>query len=130
MQTAKNVSLAHYTHSRSRDAPANLTCCEFCSVINLLSAPHHINGIGPRLVTNNFSRVRDLVDDIFLIDDDVAFDWTRSVSRAEGLIIGSTSGATVWGAAQVLNLPDRPSKKIVCFFYDSGERYLSVDGLF
>lgn len=95
-----------------------------------VSAPHHINGIGPGLITDNYTRVRDLVDGIFLIDDNVAFDWTRRVSWAEGLIIGPTSGATVWGAEQVWNLPDRPSKKIVCFFYDSGERYLSVDGLF
>ena len=94
------------------------------------SGSHKINGIGPGLITDNFKRVRDLVDDIFLIDDEVAFEWTRRVSRVEGLIIGPTSGATVWGAEQVLKRADRPSGKIVCFFYDSGERYLSVNDLF
>ncbi|MCV0424184.1 MAG: cysteine synthase family protein [Roseibium sp.] len=94
------------------------------------SAPHRINGIGPGLVTENFKRVSDLVDDILLIDDDTAFEWARIVSRAEGLIVGPTSGATVWGADQVRKSLDLADRKIVCFLYDSGERYLSMDGLF
>jgi len=94
------------------------------------SGSHRINGIGPGLITDNYKRVHDLVDDIYLIEDEVAFEWTRRVSRVEGLIVGPTSGATVWGAEQVWKRTDRPSKKIVCFFYDSGERYLSLNGLF
>ena len=91
---------------------------------------HHINGIGPGLVTENFKRVQDKVDEILLVSDEDAFEWARRATRAEGVIVGPTSGATLWGAAELAKREEYEGKTVVCFFYDTGERYLSVDGLF
>jgi cysteine synthase A len=90
---------------------------------------HHIIGIGPGFVTENFQRSKHNLDEILQVEDEVAFDWARQVTRREGIIVGPTSGATVWGASQLAQRPRFAGKTIVCFFYDSGERYLA-SGLF
>jgi cysteine synthase A len=91
---------------------------------------HHISGIGPGMLTENFERARDQIDEILLVEDETTFEWARRVTRKEGLIAGPTSGATLWGAAELAKRPEFAGKNIICFLYDTGERYLSVDGLF
>jgi len=91
---------------------------------------HKIGGIGPGMITENFERARQNVDEILLCEDDTAYDWARKITRAEGLIAGPTSGATVWGAGELAKRDEFKGKTIICFIYDTGERYLSVDGLF
>jgi cysteine synthase len=91
---------------------------------------HRINGIGPGMITENFERSRDRVDEILLVEDDVAFDWARKVTLKEGVIVGPTSGVTVWGAGELAKRPEFAGKTIICFLYDSGERYLSIPDLF
>lgn len=91
---------------------------------------HHINGIGPGMVTDNFKRSQHLLDEILLVEDDISYEWARLVTRREGLIVGPTSGATVWGAGELAKRPAFKGKTIICFLYDSGERYLSVPDLY
>ena len=91
---------------------------------------HKIGGIGPGMITDNFERARSRVDEILLVEDEVAFDWARVVTRKEGIIAGPTSGATLWGASELAKRPEFAGKTIICFLYDTGERYLSVKGLF
>jgi cysteine synthase len=91
---------------------------------------HKIGGIGPGMVTDNFERARKNVDEILLVKDEVAYDWARLVTRKEGLIAGPTSGATLWGASELAKRPEFAGKTIICFLYDTGERYLSVKDLF
>ncbi len=91
---------------------------------------HKIGGIGPGMITDNFERARKRVDEILLVEDDVAFDFARRVTIKEGLIAGPTSGATLWGAGELAKRPEFAGKTIICFLYDTGERYLSVNGLF
>ena len=92
--------------------------------------PHAINGIGPGMVTENFERARPNMDEILLVEDADAFEWARRATRKEGVIVGATSGATLWGAAQLAARPEFAGKTVICFYYDSGERYLSVPDLF
>ena len=92
--------------------------------------PHRISGIGPGFVAENFERARDRVDEILLVEDEVAFEWARKTTSAEGFIIGPTSGATIWGAGELAKRPEFAGKNIICFFCDTGERYLSMDDLF
>jgi len=87
-------------------------------------------GIGPGFVTPNFERARDRVDEILLVDDDVAFAWTARIARTEGLLVGITSGAAAWAACTVARRPEFRGKTVVTLFYDTGERYLSTPGLF
>ena len=91
---------------------------------------HKIGGIGPGMITDNFERARERVDEILLVEDDIAYEWARKVTLKEGLIAGPTSGATLWGASELAKRAEFAGKNIICFLYDTGERYLSVNGLF
>ena len=91
---------------------------------------HHISGIGPGFVAPNFLRARGQLDDLVLITDEDAFEWTRRIALAEGLLVGLTSGAAAKVACDVARRPEFKGGTIVCLFYDTGERYLSVKGLF
>jgi len=91
---------------------------------------HRLIGIGPGFVTDNFERARDRVDEIVLVPDDAAFEMTRRLARSEGVMAGVTSGASLWVAEQLMQRPEYAGATIVSIICDSGERYLSVDGLF
>lgn len=91
---------------------------------------HKLIGIGPGFITDNFKRSKHNLDELLLVDNETAYEWTRLIARREGLLVGPTSGAAAWVAGQVARRPEFEKKTIVCFFYDTGERYLSAPGLF
>ena len=91
---------------------------------------HHIYGMGPGLITEIYQRSTNKPDEIILVEDDTAYEWTRRIARREGMLVGLTSGAVAWAAGRVAARPEFASKNIVTFFYDTGERYLSIDGLY
>jgi len=91
---------------------------------------HHITGIGPGFVAGNFNAVRHLCDEIALVTDDDAYAWARRVALKEGLLVGITSGAAAKVACDIAARPEMAGKTVVCLFYDTGERYLSVKRLF
>merc|ERR1712232_1164359 len=93
---------------------------------------HKIVGIGPGFQTDNFKRSRERIDEIIRVTDEHAFEYTRKIPKAEGLLVGLTSGAAVWVAEQLVKRPEYqdPSKIIAIIFCDSGERYLTTPGLF
>ncbi len=92
--------------------------------------PHGIYGMGPGLVTDIFKNAEHRPDEILLVDDADAYEWTRRVARREGLLVGLTSGALAWAAGELAARKEFADKNIVTFFYDTGERYLSIDDLF
>ncbi len=92
--------------------------------------PHRLVGIGPGFVTDNFQRGRDRLDELLHVPDDAAFEMTRRLARTEGILAGVTSGASLWVAAQLAGRPEYAGQTIACIICDSGERYLTVDGLF
>jgi cysteine synthase A len=91
---------------------------------------HRIYGMGPGLVTEIYERSTNKPDEIILAQDDVAYEWTRRIAHKEGMLVGLTSGAVAWAAGRVAARPEFASKNVVTFFYDTGERYLSIEGLF
>ena len=88
-------------------------------------APHPIQGIGAGFVPNNLDT--SLLDGVITVDADAAKDMARRSAREEGILVGISSGATL--AAIAKQLPQIPGgSRILGFNYDTGERYLSVEG--
>ncbi len=89
--------------------------------------PHPIQGIGAGFVPKNLHT--STIDGAIEVSKDDAFAMAQRAAREEGLFIGISSGASL--AAVAKKLPDiPPGSRILTFCYDTGERYLSVDGLF
>lgn len=91
---------------------------------------HKLIGIGPGFVTENFERGRGRLDELVPVKDEDAFEMTRRLALTEGIMAGVTSGASLWVAEQLMKRPEYAGKTICCIICDSGERYLSVDGLY
>lgn len=91
---------------------------------------HHITGVGPGFVAPIFERAQSRLDEIVLVRDEDAFEWTRRVASVEGLLVGLTSGAAAKVACDVAARPSVRGGTVVCLFADTGQRYLSVKGLF
>lgn len=87
---------------------------------------HKIQGIGAGFVPGNFNHA--VVDEIIQVKNEDAYEITRQLARSEGLLVGISSGAAAFAALQIANRPE--NKKIVVLLPDTGERYLSIPGLF
>ena len=88
-------------------------------------APHPIQGIGAGFVPKNLDT--SLLDGVIQVDAEPAREYARRMAREEGLLVGISSGATLAAIAQ--KLPELPAgAKVLGFAYDTGERYLSVEG--
>ena len=88
-------------------------------------SPHPIQGIGAGFIPKNLKT--ELLDGVIQVDAEPAREYARRSAREEGLLVGISSGATLAAIAQ--KLPELPSgSKVLGFNYDSGERYLSVEG--
>ncbi|SET76263.1 cysteine synthase A [Hymenobacter actinosclerus] len=89
--------------------------------------PHPIQGVGAGFIPENLHT--DLLDGTILVSQQNAADMTRRAAREEGIFVGISSGASLAAVAQ--KLADMPqNSRVLTFCYDTGERYLSVEGLF
>jgi cysteine synthase A len=89
--------------------------------------PHPLQGIGANFIPKNL--IRDLLDGVITINKEEAFEYAQKVAQKEGIFVGISSGASL--AAIAKKLPEIPKgSKILTFNYDTGERYLSVEGLY
>lgn len=89
--------------------------------------PHPIQGIGAGFIPANL--YTSLLDGVITVSKENAFTYAQRAAKEEGLFIGISSGASL--AAVAKKLPEIPKgKKILTFNYDTGERYLSIEGLF
>jgi len=87
--------------------------------------PHPIQGIGAGFIPTNLHT--DLIDGVIQVEAEAAREMGRRSAREEGILVGISSGATLAAIAQ--KLPDLPAAATVLGFnYDTGERYLSVEG--
>jgi len=88
-------------------------------------SPHPIQGIGAGFIPKNLHT--DLLDGVIQVDAEAAREFGRRSAKEEGLLVGISSGATLAAIAQ--KLADIPhGAKVLGFNYDTGERYLSVEG--
>jgi cysteine synthase A len=89
--------------------------------------PHRMMGTAPGFVPETLDR--DLLDEIVLVTESQAFAMCRRIARQEGILVGISSGATAHAALDIAPRLEE-NQVIVCVFADTGQRYLSVDGLF
>lgn len=87
-------------------------------------APHQIQGIGAGFVPKVFKY--EVVDEIFKVKNEEAIDTARVLARVEGLLVGISSGAAAFAAAQIARRPENEGKTVVALLPDTGERYLST----
>ena len=87
--------------------------------------PHPIQGLGAGFVPQIMDT--SLLDGVIQVEAEPAREYARRAAREEGLLVGISSGATLAAIAQ--KLPELPAgAKVLGFNYDTGERYLSVEG--
>jgi len=90
-------------------------------------SPHPLQGIGAGFVPVNLDTA--LVDGVITVGKDEAFEYAQRAAKEEGLFIGISSGASLAAVAKkIKEIPE--GSRILTFNYDTGERYLSVEGLF
>ncbi len=90
-------------------------------------SPHPLQGIGAGFIPTNLHR--EVLDGVIQIGKDEACEYARRAAREEGIFVGISTGASL--AAVAKKLPELPSgATVLTFCYDTGERYLSVEGLF
>ncbi|MFO8054435.1 MAG: cysteine synthase A [Bacteroidales bacterium] len=91
------------------------------------SGPHPIQGIGAGFIPETLSQ--DILDRVIPITGPEAYEMTREIARTEGILAGISTGASLAAIHKLLhNIPK--DSRILTFGYDTGERYLSVKGLF
>nr|WP_100218877.1 cysteine synthase A [Ruminococcus flavefaciens] len=88
------------------------------------AGPHKIQGIGAGFVPDTLNT--NIYDEIITVSNEDAFETGKAIVRNEGVLVGISSGASVWAAIQLAKRPENKGKTIVALLPDTGERYLST----
>lgn len=88
------------------------------------AGPHGIQGIGANFIPENLNL--ELLDEVLQVPTDEAMSFARRAAAEEGMLVGISAGAALWGAAQLAARPENVGKTIVTILPDTGERYLST----
>ena len=89
--------------------------------------PHPLQGIGAGFIPKNLHT--DILDGTIQVSKEESFEYAQKVAKEEGIFVGISSGATLAAVAKkIKELPK--GSRIIAFNYDTGERYLSIEGLF
>jgi len=89
------------------------------------SGAHKIQGIGANFIPEVLDR--ELIDEVVRIKTEEAYEGARTAARKEGILVGISSGAALWGAKVIAEREENKDKKIVVLLPDTGDRYLSTD---
>ena len=112
---------------KSRNAAVRVAAVEPKSSAVLstgVAGAHKIQGIGAGFVPQVLDT--QIYDEIIPVTNEDAFALGREIGRAEGVLVGISSGAAVWAALQIAQRPESAGKTIVVLLPDTGDRYLST----
>lgn len=85
---------------------------------------HKIQGIGAGFVPDVLNTK--VYDEIITVENEAAFETGKKIGKAEGVLVGISSGAAVWAAVELAKRPENEGKTIVALLPDTGDRYLST----
>jgi len=86
-----------------------------------------LQGIGAGFVPSIYQS--NLIDEVIQVSKDESFDYARKIAKKEGILVGISTGASLAAVAKKLeSIPD--GAVVLTFNYDTGERYLSIEGLY
>ena len=88
------------------------------------AGPHGLQGIGAGFVPDTLDT--SIYDEVIPVTDEDAYTTGRQIARRDGFLVGISSGAAVWAAAQVAARPENAGKLVVVLLPDTGDRYLST----
>jgi len=86
---------------------------------------HKIQGIGAGFIPKILNM--EVIDEIFKVENESAFETSRKLAKTEGLLVGISSGAALYAASEIAKRPENKGKTIVVLLPDTGERYLSTE---
>jgi len=90
-------------------------------------SPHPLQGIGAGFVPSIYNS--DLIDEVVQVGKEDSFEYARNIAKQEGILVGISTGASLAAVAKKLDtIPD--GSVVLTFNYDTGERYLSIEGLY
>lgn len=122
------TGVAQYLKSKNPDVKIVAVEPEKSRVLSgKAAAPHGLQGIGANFVPDILDR--DVIDEVFPVSEEDAYAVCRELSRKEGYLVGISSGAALFAAAEIAKREENTGKLIVALLPDTGERYLST-GIF
>lgn len=89
--------------------------------------PHPLQGLGAGFIPSIFRK--EAIDGVITVNKDEAYDFARRAAKEEGIFAGISTGAVLAAVSQKMG-EFHPGAKVLTFNYDTGERYLTVEGLF
>ncbi len=119
------TGISEYLKEKNPDVKAAAVEPESSPVLSKGTAgPHKIQGIGAGFVPDVLNTK--IYDEIIPVKNEDAFTTGRNFARAEGILVGISSGAALWAATQIAKRPENEGKTIVVILPDSGDRYFST----
>lgn len=112
---------------KSQNPDVKIVCCGTASSPVLSKGTpgsHKIQGIGAGFVPDVLDTK--IYDEVIAVENDDAFAAGKQIGKAEGVLVGISSGAAVWAAIQLAKRPENKGKNIVVLLPDTGDRYLST----